>query len=202
MGKEGTGSAAAAPSSKKRQRNSAGSACSSASSTSTVDWARSFPAAHIKNTVRAQQQGGVGGAVLQPATELITACSALFVRDLVRRSGGGGDLSQLRRAIRTDPDLELLRGVLDGLEDEVAQEKGTGSGLLSPAELGPKRCKAAAPAKKKKQPPSSRRDDKKPKSATSGVEEALQVAGDPMALGISMSSSSRQKVVLDEEDYD
>jgi len=201
---------------------------------SMIDWSQAFPPQHIKKIMEDDEYQGEDsnnnvGVLLQPATQLITACSALWVRNLVRSSSStsqGVNLSQLRQAIQKEG--AFLEGVLDDLEeaeeDDEASEVGR-TGLLTMSEgWGRKKRKAPAAQKTKKgkdattTTTSTYDSDKKPKADASGiwkpgqpsnlgsVKEALRVAGNPKALmGVckAKNSSARQEeVILDEEEYD
>ena len=199
---------------------------------SMIDWSQAFPPQHIKKIMEDDEYQGEDsnnvGVLLQPATQLITACSALWVRNLVRSSSSpsqGVNLSQLRKAIQKEG--AFLEGVLDEMEEAEEDDEASGvgrTGLLTMSEgWGRKKRKAPAAQKKKKRKDattttSTHDSDKKPKADASGkrkpgqpsnlgsVKEALRVAGDPKALmGVykAKNNSARQEeVILDEEDYD
>jgi len=197
MGKDETVDSEGRASAPKRKRTRAAAedeqpqAAAKKASTSTaaavpvVHWAEAFPAAHVKKILQ-DGEPDLGG-LLQPATRLITACSALFVRNLVsscrtsKQEEGSNSttalkqLDALRQAVAAEP---LLEGVLDGLDEDDNYKNAAGRGsLLTSAEWKPsgarptskttkKPAAAAAASDPKKQTKQQTKAIRKPKAKT------------------------------------
>lgn len=181
-------------------------------------WSAAFPAALIKSAL--QEEEGVG-MLLKPAVDLVGACSALFVRNLLAhtvarsspssssaaepsgKAAGLGVLTLatadgLRQTIAENEEFQFLDGVLDGLEEERDAARSSTSILMSDVRKKTKPITAAV-AKKPK-------DKKLFVSRATGsrllVKEAvLHAAGvdDDVA---ETATAIQTEIVVDDEDYD
>jgi hypothetical protein len=157
-----------------------------------IDWTTLLPQARIKAML---QENSSVGILPKQTMDLITAASALFVRDLMERA----------KTERGDVDLQQPLGrqhafLSDALADFYAPttmtSDKTSSSLLG-ARKRPPTKRPAPSGKKKKAAPAS--DDAK--LSKTMVEHASQLVAvsDPNAMS---ANPSRKDIELDEEDYD
>jgi hypothetical protein len=163
-----------------------------------------FASAHIKSLL--QEEEGMG-ILLKPAIDLVGSCSAAFIHDLmskamiesqnVRHENGDESTSSrlsfdsLQRVIANNDEFRILRGVLDGLQNDLDNSTKSTSLLLSglhtkkrPADRKPKADAKPRPAKK---------------SATAKLAKGiLRDVVDEPAVDLKEDAT----IVADEEDYD
>lgn len=168
-----------------------------------------FTTAHIKAILQKEKDIGI---LLKPAIDLVGACSAVFLRDLLvhaeraaqLRNGTSGSptclqLEDLKKAIEKNSQFQILEGILDNL-DEIEHSTTTtrrGNSLLpmrrkQPTTIKPRRKPKANMSSSK--PKSTSKDARS--STTSTIIEDLRLGNEFAA------PAKTDSVVPDEEDYD
>lgn len=177
----------------------------------TVAWSTAFATPLIKETLKEEEDMGM---LLKPAVDLVGACSAIFIRNLLAQAAVATaantttpaavpdsstepnvatlTLEGLRRTIAEHEQFQFLQGVLDDLEEEQHAALKSTSLLMSDITMASK--KSAVSVKK------HRKGLSNAGAAASLDKEVLQAAADDTPS--SAATARITEIVADEEDYD
>lgn len=152
-------------------------------------WCEHFPLTKIKSVLQAQEEVG---QLREPVVRLVSAASALFIRDLVKKAqSADGNVITLVDLKRVVQGSEQYSAILNGVSENVVDVDDSSPYQAKKAKVSPKRDSSSSNL------PVSNDKRIKPDNL---IQEAMNHLGDQN--NIAQERQSNAELLIDDDDYD